>query len=77
MAFISQFMRCITLTDLWILKNAGIPGINPISRTVAHQARVSMDFPAENTRVICHSLLQEIFPTQGSNLDLLHLWQIL
>ena len=35
------------------------------------------DFPGKNTGVSCHSLLQGIFPTQGSNPGLLHLlrWQ--
>ena len=35
------------------------------------------DSPGKNTRVGCHSLLQEIFLTRGSNLCLLHLlnWQ--
>ena len=35
------------------------------------------DFPDNNAEVGCHALLQEIFPTQGSNLNLLHLmhWQ--
>ena len=31
------------------------------------------DSPGKNTGVGCHSLLQEIFPTQGSNLGLLQL----
>ena len=35
------------------------------------------DSPGKNTRVGCHSLLQGIFPTQGSNLGLLHCRQIL
>ena len=30
------------------------------------------DFPSKNTEVGCHSLLQEMFPTQGSNPVLLH-----
>ena len=36
------------------------------------------DSPGENTGVGCHVLLQEIFPTQGSNLHLLCLlhWQV-
>ena len=36
------------------------------------------DSLGKNTRVGCHSLLQGIFPTQGSNLGLLHLlhWQV-
>ena len=32
------------------------------------------NFPGENTKGGCHFLLPVIFPTQGSNLDLLH-WQ--
>ena len=32
----------------------------------------SWDFPGENTRVGCHFLLQEIFPTWGSNPGFLH-----
>ena len=31
-----------------------------------------MDFPGKNPGVGCHFLLQEIFPTQGLNLGLLH-----
>ena len=36
------------------------------------------DFPGKNTGVGCHTLLQGIFPTQGSNPHLLHLlhWQM-
>ena len=33
--------------------------------------------PGKNTGVGCHALLQGIFPTQGSNLGLLHCRQIL
>ena len=35
------------------------------------------DSPEKNIRVGCHSLLQGIFPTQGSNPDLPHCGQIL
>ena len=42
--------------------------------TVAHQAPLSMGFPAKNTGMGCHFLLQGIFLTQGSNTYLLH-WQ--
>ena len=48
--------------------------------TIAHQAPLSMEFsriPAKNTRVGCHSLLQGIFTTQGSNPCLLHWRRIL
>ena len=44
-------------------------------KTVAPQAPLSMGFfgQEEPTGVGCHALLQGIFPTQGSNLRLLHL----
>ena len=45
--------------------------------TVARQAALSMEFSGKNTGVGCHSLLQEIFPTQQLNPDLLHCRQIL
>ena len=35
------------------------------------------DSPGKNTGVGCHALLQRIFPTQRSNLGLLHFRQIL
>ena len=39
--------------------------------TIAHQALCPWNFPGKNTGVGCHSLLQGIFLTQGSNLNLL------
>ena len=45
--------------------------------TVACQALCLWDFPGKKTGVICHFLLQGIFPTQGLNLGLLHFRQIL
>ena len=40
---------------------------------ITHQAPLSLGFPrGKNTGVGLHFLLQEIFPTQGSNLCLLH-----
>ena len=44
--------------------------------TVARQAPLSMEFPRENTGMGSHSLLQRIFPIQGSNPGLLHCRQI-
>ena len=38
---------------------------------------VHADFPGTNTGVGCYTLLQGIFPTQGSNPSLLHCRQIL
>ena len=46
--------------------------------TVAHQTLLPHGiFPGKNTGVCCHFLFQGIFPTQGSNLGLLHCRQIL
>ena len=45
--------------------------------TVAHQASLSVGFSRQENWSGSHSLLQEIFPTQGSNLHLLHFRQIL
>ena len=46
--------------------------------TVAPQLLCLWDSPGKNTRVGCHFLVQEIFPTQGWNLHLLCLlhWQV-
>ena len=41
---------------------------------IAHQAPLSVNFPSKNMEVGCHSLIQGIFLTQGSNLSLLN-WQ--
>ena len=43
-------------------------------QTVAHQA-LSMGFSRQEYGVGCHFLFLGIFPTQGSNLHLLH-WQV-
>ena len=45
--------------------------------TIAHQAPLSMGFSRQEYRVGCHFLLQGIFPTQGSDPQLLCLlhWQ--
>ena len=45
--------------------------------TAARQAPLPWDSPGKNTAVGSHSLLQEIFPTQGSDLGVLHSRQIL
>ena len=45
--------------------------------TVAYHAPRPWDFPGKSTEVGCHFLLQRIYPTQGSNLDLLHCRQML
>ena len=48
-----------------------------ISWTVAGWAPLSVRFPRQEYGVGCRFLLQGIFPTQGSNLGLLHCRQIL
>ena len=39
---------------------------------VVRQALRSWNFPGKNTAVVCHALLQGMFPTQGPNLHLFH-----
>ena len=53
---------CLTLCKSW---------------TVAHQAPLSMGFSRQEYWSVYPSLLRGIFPTQGSNLGLLHCRQIL
>ena len=45
--------------------------------TLCHPMVCPWDSPGKNTGVGCQSLLQGIFPTQGSNLGLLHCKQFL
>ena len=54
---------CPTLCDPM---NCSLPG-----------SSVHGDSPGKNIGVSCHALLQGVFPTQGSNPDLLHCRQIL
>ena len=53
------------------------PTCNPMDCSPPVRLLCPWDFPGKNTGGGCHSLLQGIFPTQGSNLCLLHLlhWQ--
>ena len=41
-----------------------------VSWTVAHQAPLPMEFSRQEYGVGCHFLLQDVFPTQGSNFHL-------
>ena len=43
--------------------------------TIAARLLCPWDSSGKNTRVVCHFFLQEIFPTQGLNLGLLHALQ--
>ena len=59
----------LPLFSLWVMSNSFVHGLYP-SRLLC-----PWDFPGKNTGVGCYFLLQGIFPTQGSNLCLLH-WQV-
>ena len=50
---------------------------NPMDCSPSTRILCPWDFPGQNTGVGCHSLLQGIFPTQGSNPSLPHWRQIL
>ena len=57
-----------------VLVTQSSPSATPWS--VTHQAPCPWDSPSKSTGVGCHSLLQKIFPIQGSNPGLLHCRQI-
>ena len=54
-----------SLSSVWVLRPHGLQPTRLLS---------PLNFPGKNTEAGCHFLLQGIFPTQGSNLCLLH-WQ--
>ena len=70
----SLIKHCFSLSENWFQLLSHIP-LFATPWTVARQ--VPWDSPVKNTGVGYHSLLQGIFPTQGSNLDLPHFRQIL
>ena len=79
-----KFRECIPCMSECLVTKSCLTLITPW--TVAHQAPLSMgfsrhlctgDFPGTNIGIVCHFLLQEIFPTQGLNPSLLHCRQIL
>ena len=57
-----------SLSCVWLFTTPG---------TIASRLLCPWDFSDKNTGVGYHSLLQRIFPTQGSNLGLMHCRQIL
>ena len=57
----------------WLVAKSCLTLVTPL--TVDHQASLSMGFPGKTTGMGCHFLLG-IFPTQRSNLHLLHCKQI-
>ena len=63
LCFAKSLQSCLTLCDAM---DCSPPG-----------SSLHVDSPGENTGVDCHFLLQRIFPTQESNLGLLHYRQIL
>ena len=63
--YLSESISCSVVSD------------SATSWTVSLQALLSMGFSRQEYWRDCHSLLQEIFPTQGSNPGLLHCRQIL
>ena len=50
---------------------------HPMDCRLPHSWDFPWDFPGKSIGVGCHFLLQGIFPTQGSNLGLLHCRQML
>ena len=69
----ATFLSFLSFHDLkWKWKFLSRVWLFETSWTRAFQAPLSMEFSSKKTEVFCHSLLQEIFPTQGSNSGLPH-----
>ena len=70
----TPLMMKFCVLSLWVIQLFATPW------TVAHQTPLSKEFSRQEiwNLGICHFLIQEIFPTQGSNLSLLCLlhWQV-
>ena len=66
--FLTSSMKVKSLSLVWLFATPW---------TIAYQAPGPWDFPGKSTGVCCHFLLQGVFLTQGSNLDLLHCKQML
>ena len=65
-------------TTWWrMCASCSVAAVSTTRGTVALQAPLSMDSAGKNPGVRCHFLFQRIFPTQGSNLGLLHCRRIL
>ena len=71
------FTTSITWETLWKCWSLNCVWLFVTPWTVTHQTPLSMEFSRQEYWVGCHSLLQRIFPTQGSNLGLPHYRQIL
>ena len=67
----STFVLCCVLSRSVMSNSWWLHGLWPA------RLLCSWDSPGKNTGVGCHSLLQEIFLTQGLNWGLLHCWRIL
>ena len=73
--YINSYIECRMKKSESVSHSVMSNSLNPW--TVAHQAPLSMEFSWQEYWSGNHSLLQGIFPTQGSNLSLLHCMQIL
>ena len=65
-----EIKRCLLLGRMKVL-------VVQLCMTLCDPIIYACNSPGKNTGVGCHSLLQGIFPIQGSNLSLLHCRQIL
>ena len=74
-SLVAQMVKCLSTTRDTQVRTLGQE--DPLEKEMAiHSSTIARllcpwDFPGKNIGVDCHSLLQGIFPTQGSNLGLL------
>ena len=74
----SESTRCYPLAGMCAKSFQSRPTLRNPMNCSPPSSSVQWDSPGKSTGVGCHALLQEIFPTQGSNLRLLRLlhWQV-
>ena len=74
------FQECVCTSTHWLCSFVTVIGLSySLHKYTGHIYTLYSpgNSPGQNTGLGCHSLLQGIFPTQGSNAGLLHCRQIL
>ena len=68
--------QCVLCAFVSVLSQLSLTIFDPMDCSLPGSS-VHENFPGKNTGMGCHAFLQGIFPTQGSNLGLLHYRRIL
>ena len=75
--FVKDRLALLVLSAVMCLITQSCPTLCNLMDCSPPGFSVHGDSPCKNTKVVCHALLQGIFPTQGSNPSFPHCRQIL